>query len=311
MFRAAASQLTTPRRDFCQDLAPLSALGFEALAIWRHKLSDVGLVRARGLLAGAGLRASSMQWIGGFTGGDGRSFDESLADAAEAVEAAAAIGAPVVVVHAGCRGGHTRGHARRLLCEAIERLAPRADRAGVTLAIKPFHRLAAAGCSFLSTLVDALEIVDELVEHGPAAGCVGLAIDLWHFGDDPDLGSLLPLLIDRTAIIQVADRAGPVTPEQERLPIGRGALPLEDLAEAFLEGGYRGDFEFDPVGEAVEADGYDHVLESLARTADGWSRRVQRHAPHPAVPSAAARHRSRACAGIRRSQASSQVVSPG
>lgn len=310
MFRAAASQLTTPRRDFSQDLAPLSALGFDALAIWRHKLSDVGLVRARGLLARAGLRASSMQWIGGFTGGDGRSFDESLADAAEAVEAAATIGAPVVVVHAGCRGGHTRSHARRLLCEAIERLAPLADRAGVTLAIKPFHPVVAGGHSFLSSLVDALEILDELVEHGPTRPCVGLAIDFWHFGDDPDLGALLPLVVGRTAIVQVADRTGPVTPEQERLPIGRGSLPLEDLAEAFLECGYRGDFEFDPVGEAVEADGYDRALESLARTASGWSRRVQDHSAYASVPSGEPHYRSRAFAGMRRSQASSQVVSP-
>jgi sugar phosphate isomerase/epimerase len=301
MFRPAASQLTTPRRDFSEDVAPLSALGFEALAIWRHKLSDVGLDRARGLLAGAGLRASSIQWAGGFTGGDGRSFDESVADGEEAIEAAAVLGAPVVVVHAGCRGGHTRSHARRLLAEALEQLAPHAVRAGVTLAVKPLHPAAAVGGSFLATLVDALEIVDELVESGPTNACVGLAIDLWHFGDDPDLGALLPLLVDRTALVQVADRVGPLTPEQERLPVGRGSLPLVEITEAILECGYRGDFEFDPVGEAVEADGYDRVLGCLARTAAAWSRSV------PGEPA----YRPRAGAGMRRSQASSQVVSPG
>jgi len=187
------------------------------------------------------------------------------------------------------------------LAEALEQLAPHAGRAGVTLAIKPLHPAAAIGGSFLATLVDALEIVDELVESSPTNACVGLAIDLWHFGDDPDLGALLPLLVDRTALVQVADRSGPLTPEQERLPVGRGSLPLVEIAEAILECGYRGDFEFDPVGEAVEADGYDRVLGCLARTADAWSRKV------PGEPA----YRPRAGIGMRRSQASSQVVSPG
>ena len=37
---------------------------------------------------------------------------------------AATLGAAAVVVHSGCRGGHTRSHARRLLVQAMEPLAP-------------------------------------------------------------------------------------------------------------------------------------------------------------------------------------------
>ena len=310
MFHAAASQLTAPRWELCEELPRLAARGFTALAVWRHKLSDLGPAESRRLLQRFGIRASSVQWAGGFTGGDGRTFDESVADAAEAIEWAATLGSPVVVLHSGCRGGHTRSHARRLLVEAVEQLAPLAMRAGVRLAIKPLHRTAATRCSFLTRLVDALELVDDLVERRQANACVSLAIDLWHFGDDPGLGSLLPLLIDRTAIVQVADRVGPPTADHERLPAGRGVLPLEDVVAAFVDHGYRGDFEFDPVGEAVEAAGYDAVLDELAATAAGWSRSLHVHGGHadsqPRLPA----YRLRA-AGARRSQASSQMVSPG
>lgn len=309
MFHAAASQLSTPRWELSDELPRLATRGVDALAVWRHKLSDLGPMESRRLLEQFGVRVSSVQWAGGFTGGDGRTFGESVADAEEAIAWAAALRSPVVVLHSGCRGGHTRSHARRLLVEAVELLAPRASQAGVRLAIKPFHRITAARCSFLTRLVDALELVDELVERRQSNVCIGLAIDLWHFGDDPDLGSLLPLLIDRTAIVQVADRIGPPTADHERLPAGRGTLPLEEVAAALIEHGYRGDFEFDPVGDAVEAVGYEAMLDELVATTEDWSRSLHRHDSHadcrPRLPA----YRLRP--GARRSQASSQMVSPG
>lgn len=310
MFRAAVSQLTAPRWELSEELPRLAAHGFDALAVWRHKLSDLGVAESRRLLGRFGFRVSSVQWAGGFTGGDGRTFDESVADAIEAIEWAAALNSPVVVLHSGCRGGHTRSHARRLLVEAVEQLAPQAMRAGVRLALKPLHRATASRCSFLTRLVDALELVDNLVERRQSNACIGLAIDLWQFGDDSDLGSLLPLLVDRTAIVQVADRIGVPTTDHERLPPGRGTLPLEDVTAAFVDHGYRGDFEFDPVGEAVEAAGYEEVLGELAATSDAWSRSFRLHEAHAATQPRLPAYRLRA-AGARRSQASSQMVSPG
>ena len=41
----------------------------------------------------------------------------------EAIEMAETLAAPVLVVHSGCRGGHTRSHARRLLSQAVELFA--------------------------------------------------------------------------------------------------------------------------------------------------------------------------------------------
>lgn len=311
MFRAAASQLTTSRWELSEELDRFAAHGFESVAMWRHKLSDAGAPAIRRMLARTGIRVSSLQWAGGFTGSDGRTFDESVADAEEAIDWAAALGAGALVLHSGCRGGHTRSHARRLLVQAIERLAPRACRAGVALALKPLHRAAAANCSFLSRLVDALELVEHLIDRSQTNACVGLAIDLWHFGDDPDLGPLLPLLIDRTVVVQVADRIGPPTADQERLPAGRGTLPLDEAVAAMIEFGYRGDVEFDPVGEAVESDGYDRVLAEIRATSATWARTLEAHAPHGDCDSQPWLYRPRAGSGARKSHASSQMVSPG
>jgi len=267
------SEMTTLRWGLAEECERLAAHRIPAIALWRTKLSDVGVDAARGLLRTHGLRVSSLQWAGGFTGSsgsDGRTFRESVADAIEAVGTAAAVGAGVLVLHPGCRGGHTLGHAHRLLSEACEILAPLAWDAGVRLAIRPFHTAAATGCGFLTRLGSTLEWLDRF-DH-PA---VGMALDLWHFGHDAALPGLLPDLVRRLALLRVADRIGPPVAGGERLPPGRGTLPLESIVASLAAAGYRGDVEFELVGEEVEALGYDTTLGQVRQLADAWSRSLE------------------------------------
>lgn len=324
MFPVAISQLTTSRWELPVEIEHLADHGFDRISLWSPKVSDLGTSAAAALLQRSGVRVSSLQWIGGFTGGDGRTFLEAVADAAETIETAAALAAAVVIVHSGSRGGHTRTHARRLLVQALERLAPTADAAGLSLALKPFHASAAPDCSFLCDLPEALDIVRQ-VDH-PA---VGLAVDLWHFADCPEFRRLLPDLAEAAKVVHVADRAGPPTADLERLPAGHGGLPLEEAVLSLLELGYTGDFEFDPAGEAVAALGYPRALAETRRTADAWRLAAAaaldwnpapvRIAPDmPRTPSDSPAGRRLAwtglqlrSAGSRRSQASNQVVSPG
>ena len=332
MFHVAISQLTMSRCELPEEIASLAGHGFECLSLWRAKLSDIGHTAAASMLTEAGIRVSSLQWAGGFTGGDGRTFAESIEDAVEAIDVAAAVGAPVLVVHSGCRGGHTRSHARRLLVHALEKLAPLAGRAGVVLAVKPVHAAAAPGCSFLTRVVDALDLIEDLAD--PA---VRMAADLWQFGDDPALPRLLPRLAAATAVVQVADRIGPPTSELERLPAGHGTLPLESLVLALIDHGYGGAFEFDAVGEAVATLGYDRVLKETRKVADAWATAVEERLLWSRAAAAVwqtAGHRLAAAtvagngldqrpwsgvwsgdqfrsAGSRRSQASHQIVSRG
>lgn len=320
MIDVAVSQLTTPRWDLGQELERMLACGLNAIGLWRAKLSDPGLGDVAARLACSGVRVSSLQWTGGFTGGDGRSFAESVADGLEAIDAAALLGAPVLVVHSGCRGGHTLAHATRLLHDAIDRLTPRARAAGVVLAIRPIHARTAPGCSFLDRLEPALDLVEAYDD--PA---VRLALDLWQFADDVGLDGNLPRLAAAAAVVQVADRQGPPAPDQDRLPAGRGGLPLASIVAALVEHGYRGDLEFDPVGEAVEALGYDAVYREARSLADAWAG-VWLHDRSPASRGLEPAHvqlrglHSRPAAGAgffgvgsgsRSPQASSQTVSRG
>ena len=313
MFDVAVSELSSPRWDLQHEVARAAALGFDAISLWRPKVSDVGAATAAAMVSLAGIRVSSLQWAGGFTGGDGRSFAESLDDAVEAIATAATLGSPVLVLHSGCRGGHTRSHAMRLLVQALEALAPVATRAGVTLALKPAHPAGAAGCNFLGGLAEAVDLVEGLSD--PA---VRLAVDFWHFGDAPDLEPLLPQLAEAAAIVQVADRCGPPSAEADRLPAGHGGLPLERLIGEMLAHGYRGPVEFDPVGEAAEILGYEGVWHETRLVAEAWNDRlaIGRSGPVVATGGASRRplaghFRAAAASGSRRSHASSHTGSPG
>lgn len=270
MFEVAISELTSVRWELHEELAHAAAVGFDAISLWRPKVSDAGVAETARLLATSGVAASSLQWAGGFTGGDGRSFAESVADAVDAITVAEAVGAPVLVVHSGCRGGHTRSHAARLLSQALEMLAPRAAAAGVTLAIRPVHPLAAPGCSFVTRLADALDLVEQFDD-----SAVRLAVDLWQFGGDGGIDALLPRLAAAAAVVQVADRTGEPSPAADRLPAGCGELPLEQLVAGLFEAGYRGPVEFDPVGEAVESMGYAAAWRQTKVAVGGWRSRLE------------------------------------
>lgn len=307
MFDVAISQLTAPRLDFSAELAHATAAGIDAISLWRPKVSDLGIGAVASALACAGMRVSSLQWAGGFTAGDGRSFAESVADAVEAIETARLLAAPVLVVHSGCRGGHTRAHGCRLVRDALAQLAPLARAADVRIALRPIHGAVAPGCSLLTTLGDAQEIVDRVGD--PA---VGLAVDLWQFADFPGTAALLPRIAASAAVVQVADRDGPPSADADRLPAGQGTLSLEPLLTVLMRHGYRGDFEFDPVGEAVEAAGHAAIVAATAATARAWlGTRSVRHAAGGCIAAPRLLQRRPAGAGLRRSQASSQTVSRG
>jgi len=270
MVHAAISELTMFRWDLEAETEGLVRHGLHAISLWRTKLSDIGVHAARSLLQQAGVGVSSLQWAGGFTGGDGRSFGDAVDDALEAVEAAAELAADVLVVHSGCRGGHTRSHALRLLADALDVIAPEAFSRGVTLALKPMHPAVAAGGSFLTSPAEAAGWVERFDHPG-----VRLALDLWQFGHDRSLFGGLGRIVPLTALVQVADGRGSPWPDAERLPPGQGTHPLAALVAAIIEQGYSGPFEFAPVGEAVEAVGYDEVLRQVSVTAAAWSRLVR------------------------------------
>ena len=267
MARLAISQLTTFRWSFEEDVQHYRDLGISAIGVWRQKLTDVGEEKAASLLKHAGLAVSSLQWAGGFTGSSGVSYEDSLADARQAILAAKKIGASCLIVHSGARGVHTHNHARRLFHSALEKLLPLAEEHDVKLALEPMKSDCGGDFTFFNCLEETLRLIDELPS--PA---LGVTLDTYYWGHEPNLMQCLPRLAMKLALVQLGDSREPPCGEPNRCQLGDGRIPVREIVERVLAEGYDGDFEVELMGEDMESADYHEVIQRSLLTFNDWAR---------------------------------------
>jgi sugar phosphate isomerase/epimerase len=255
MPRLSMNEMTTYRWTFEEDVARYAAAGFDAIGVWRQKLSDFGEEKGIELLGDSGLAVSNLLWAGGFTGSDGRNLRDSIDDAAEAIHLAADMRAACLVVYSGGRAGHTHSHARRLVTDALREILPLAEDLGVTLAIEPMHPECAGEFTFLACLESALAMLDSL-DH-PS---LKLAFDTYHLGFEPTCLTRLAALAPRVAIVHLGDGKLPRNREQNRSPLGEGVIPLKEIISALEQAGYDGFYDVELIGEDIETADYYELL---------------------------------------------------
>ena len=265
MARLSINEMTTYRWSFEEDVVQFQAAGVSAIGVWRQKLADCGEDKAAELLADSGLAVSNLLWAGGFTGSCGHSYTESLKDAADAIRLAASLRAGCLVVYSGGRNNHTLNHARRLFLGALMELLPLATELDVTLAVEPMHPGCASEWTFLTTLDEAVGLVDAI--DNPR---VKLAFDTYHLGHDPRIIDEIGRLRDRIAIVHLGDSLKPPDAEQNRQHLGGGILPLREIVAALRGIGYDGDYDVELMGEAIEATDYKQLLESSKRAFESF-----------------------------------------
>ncbi|MEM8947221.1 MAG: sugar phosphate isomerase/epimerase family protein [Planctomycetota bacterium] len=269
--RLSMNEVTTYRWSLEEDIHGYLNAGYEAIGVWRQKLSDYGEEAGVDLIAESGLQVTSLLWAGGFTGSDGRSLEESVDDAAHAVRLAGALNAGCLVVYSGGRNNHTFRHAERLLRTAIDRLLGLAEAADVTLAIEPMHPACASEWTFLTDLESTIDLVDSFqTEH------LKLVFDAYHFGHEPTVLANLAEIVTHIALVQLGDRQAAHNIDHDRCPLGRGVVPLAEIICSLIEAGYQGDFDIELVGQEIELSSYDKLLSTSRRAFETLLAPVQR-----------------------------------
>lgn len=255
MLRLSINELTTYRWTFEEDVQHYAAAGIQSLSVWRHKLSDFGEEKGIELLIDSGLSVSSLQWAGGFTGSDGQTHQDSIADARTAIQLAAAMRAECLIVYSGSRSGHTNTHARRLLTGALKCLLPIACEFGVPLAIEPIPSRWGAEWTFLTDIDETLKLLDQF--DSPQ---LKLAFDTCHFGHDEAICERLGEFAPRIGIVHLADAKQPLCAEQDRCRLGEGTIPLESMISSIVHADYSGYFDVKLMGEEIEAANYVELI---------------------------------------------------
>jgi len=255
MAQLSMNEITTYRWSFEEDIAGYVAAEITSIGVWRRKLADFGEEKGGELLAESGLEVSHLQWAGGFTGSDGRSFRESVADGLQAIRLAAQLRAGCLVVFTGGRAGHTYNHARRMVCDALRELSDLAAELHVTLALEPMHPGCATEWTFVTNLGEAVELLDEVDRPG-----LKIVFDTYHLCHDPSVIERIPDIASRIGLVQLGDGKGPPDKEQNRSRLSEGELPLRQCCHALQEAGFDGYFDVELIGEEIEASDYGELI---------------------------------------------------
>ncbi|TXN31060.1 sugar phosphate isomerase/epimerase family protein [Lacisediminihabitans profunda] len=249
--------------------------GIASVGLWREPIAEAGLALAVRLVEDSGLRVSSLCRGGFFTAAEGEERRAAIDANARAVDEAAAIGAPALVLVVGGLPPHSRdlAGARERVRDAIGELAGRADAAGVVLAIEPLHPMYASDRAVISTLAQAIDIAEQF-----PASAVGVVVDTFHLWWDPEL---LPQIRRagagrRIASYQVCDWATPL-PEDVLLARhypGDGVIDFAPITAAVTAAGYTGDVEVEIFNQGI----WDSpAAEVVARTVESFGEAVGIH----------------------------------
>ena len=249
------NEVTTYRWSFEEDIMRYVEHGYQAIGVWRQKLSDFGEENGVDLLAESRLKVTGLFWAGGFTGSEGHSFEEAVEDGLHAIRLAGALDAGCLVVYTGARNNHTFRHAERLLRIALDRMLELAEASDVVLAIEPMHPACAAEWTFLTDMESTLDFIQSY-----QSPYLKLVFDSFHFGHDLSLIANLREIVPHLALVQLGDRILEHNIDQERCSLGSGILPLEKLVRELLGAGYQGDFDVELCGSEIECQCYEELL---------------------------------------------------
>lgn len=261
MYRLSINQLTTYRSSLEEDVFRCARMGIEGIGLWREKIQDYGEEKTRELLRELDIQPSNLLWAGGFTGSEGRSYRESVWDAAAAIRLAGFLECPTLVLYSGGRGGHTRRHARRILYDAIAALLPIAEQEGVQLALEPMHPSCFRDWTVFDTLAETLQLLED-VNHP----LLKLVLDTYQLAEQPDLPERIGQWGEQIAVVHLADGRLPFATEQNRCSLGDGSIDLSGILLALAEIEYRGFLDLELFGEDVESIDYDALISSAQAT---------------------------------------------
>ncbi len=173
---------TTKPWSLRQALDGYRAAGVAGITVWRDALALEGVAESARMLRDSGLAVVSLCRGGFFPALDVAGRQRAIDDNKQAIDEAATIGAPLVVLVCGAVPGQPLHESRRQIAEGIHAIEPHARARGVKLAVEPLHPMYAADRSAINSLRQARELCEAI-----ASDHVGVAVDVYHCWWDPEL----------------------------------------------------------------------------------------------------------------------------
>jgi sugar phosphate isomerase/epimerase len=235
---------------------------------WRDQVAAVGLEKAAAQLRATGIKLSGYCRGGFFPAADAAGLAAALEDNRRAIDEAAALGSPCLVLVVGALPGALTGNAaykdiqlaRTQVFDGIAASLEYAQKSKMPLAIEPLHPMQAAERACINTLEQALDICDALDPQ--RSGALGVALDVYHVWWDPKLAAQIARAgRERLLAYHVCDWLLPTRDLlNDRGMMGDGIIELRKLRAWIEEAGYAGPAEVEIFSEAWWARPLDDVL---------------------------------------------------
>lgn len=236
--RCSIHTMTTKPWSLVQAIDGYRSVGVPGITVWRQHLAPYGAERAGQLLRASGLTVTALCRGGFFPATDKAAREAALIDNRRAIDEAAAIGAPMVVLVCGAVPGMPLAEARAQIRDGIAAIEPQARANRVKLAIEPLHPLYAADRSAINTVAQARAICDEL-----KSPWVGIAADVYHIWWDPAVEDELAFAGARGYLFgfHVCDwRVEQSDPLNDRGLMGEGCIDIPRLRGCAERAGFSG-----------------------------------------------------------------------
>lgn len=180
--RLCVHTLTTRPWNIEECVKNYASAGIHGITVWRNVLENQNLSEVKKMLDDHGMTVVSLARGGFFPSVDASKRQVAIDDNLWAIEQAAGIGAPLIVLVCGADGKQSLEKSREQIAEGITKILPSAKSAGVKLAIEPLHPMYAGDRSAINTLKQANDMAGMI--NSPY---VGVAADVYHLWWDDTL----------------------------------------------------------------------------------------------------------------------------
>ena len=201
---------------------------------------------------------------GFFPAVDAEQRDLALEDNRLAIDQAAALGAPLVVLVCGADPRQSLEISRQQIQKGITALIPHAQNNGVKLAIEPLHPMYAGDKSAVVSLGQANDMCEAI-----ASPWVGIAIDVYHLWWDNELKNEIIRCGKNKNILafHVCDwRVPTIDFLTDRGLMGEGCIPARQIRMWVEEAGFEGYNEVEVFSERLWAQDQKLYLEDIKKS---------------------------------------------
>jgi sugar phosphate isomerase/epimerase len=216
-------------------------LGIPAVSVWRHTLEGMDTIFAGRMLRDHGLEIVSLVRGGFFPSVDRNTRQKAIDDNKQAIEEAAELGAPLLVLVCGSDPDQDLSVSRDQIAAALEVLVPFAEKSGIRLGIEPLHPMYSDTRSAINTLNQANDMAEKF-----NSAWLGVVVDLYHTWWDRDLQTEIERCgnLGKIFAYHVCDWKVPTEDMLlDRGLMGEGCIPIREITD-WIEGtGFSGPVE--------------------------------------------------------------------